>query len=137
MAHLSNVDPWFVWLRASIFCFHRWEGSDLGQCRHQAPYHWLFQSIFFWKFSMSIISFRKKGRLNSFCACIHKFVTEIHRCPLVQFPTLLRQICLNEMIIWLVVSTPLKKNMKVSWDYYSKLNGKVIKFHGSSHHQPD
>ena len=25
----------------------------------------------------------------------------------------------------------------VSWDYYSQYDGKVIKFHGSSHHQPD
>jgi hypothetical protein len=28
--------------------------------------------------------------------------------------------------IWLVVSTSLK-NMKVSWDYYSQLNGKIKK----------
>ena len=27
-------------------------------------------------------------------------------------------------LMWLVVSTPLK-NMKVSWDYYSQLNGKI------------
>jgi len=37
---------------------------------------------------------------------------------------------------WLVVSTP-PKNMKVSWDDdYSQLIWKVIKFYGSSHHQP-
>jgi hypothetical protein len=37
-----------------------------------------------------------------------------------------------------VVSTPLK-NMKVCWDdeIPSQYDGKVIKFHGSSHHQPD
>jgi hypothetical protein len=36
---------------------------------------------------------------------------------------------------WLVVSTPLK-NMKVSWDDDIPNIWKVIKFHGSSHHQP-
>ena len=38
-------------------------------------------------------------------------------------------------IIWLVVSTPLK-NDGVSWDDDIPNIWKVIKFHGSSHHQP-
>jgi hypothetical protein len=33
-------------------------------------------------------------------------------------------ICHGKILNWLVVSTPLK-NMKVSWDYYSQLNGKI------------
>ena len=40
-----------------------------------------------------------------------------------------------EIHIWLVVSTPLK-NMKFSWDDDIPNIWKMIKFHGSSHHQP-
>ena len=49
----------------------------------------------------------------------------------VRIPTL--SSCLSQhMLIWLVVEpTPLNKLSEVSWD-----DGKVIKFHGSSHHQP-
>ena len=39
---------------------------------------------------------------------------------------------------WWFQPTPLKNMMFVSWDDdYSQYDGKVIKFHGSSHHQPD
>jgi len=44
-------------------------------------------------------------------------------------------------LLWLVVypPTPLKNDgLKVSWDddFHSQDDGKVIKVHGSSHHQP-
>jgi hypothetical protein len=32
---------------------------------------------------------------------------------------------------------PSEKYEFVNWDYYSQYDAKVIKIHGSSHHQPD
>ena len=109
MAHLSNVDPWFVWWRPFSVSTDKkdqtWANVDtrLPSIGYFNPFFLKIQHVYY---------FVQEKRTLEFVLCLHpqiKFVTEIHRCLLVQFPTLLSQICLSEMIIWLVVSTPLKK----------------------------